>query len=672
MNSRIYNYFLSLSNSKIPDTLLPHQIATLDFLLRKCYHDKESVLLYHKMGSGKTILTLSFALLVSKTHKVLIVVPNNSVGSLVWMGDLNKVLSILPHIEFNLENIQIKSRTKFMEEVDHYNSSLINKVQIYDDYFIIIDEAHNIFGNNSGINIIKIRKSINSVFILLTGSPISNTVEPLKDMLIILKNDKNFNNNYIQKGKKVFEIKLTEEGKKYVENQLKGYVSYYNQESNLIPNYYYIGRKLIYYPVVFCEMSELQLKWYDIAKKSIKENEEMFSKIMLNASFCVLGEIDNYININNLIGTYKELLPNLNISGNILIGSELVTLNISSKFKYFRNKYISNMEASKKFIYFSNSKIGTLIIRSIMRANGISEYNKDIVNNYRCVNCNLDHSCPKLLNKLCKPAKFFIITSNEMNNDTMLMTNIIQKFNSFDNINGENLMFLFGSKIMSESHTLTEIKHIIFLTVPDTKAELNQTTARALRSFSYSNIKDTEITIEILLCVNGKSSIIKNLIHEKESKYLNTSLIYSNSKIIENYIKMLNDIDSKLDYDLRKILYLEVKSSRSDDLLKILKKSHINYDEGVVNELKYIVYIETLKRYFYTNKYIINIDNVFNISKILTEKDLNEFLNKLENIIVYNDEFRNSTIIKINNISHLIPLKILQKKYLMSLNINDF
>ena len=36
-------------------------------------------------------------------------------------------------------------------------------------------------------------------------------------------------------------------------------------------------------------------------KNLIKENSEMFSKILLNASFCILGDYENYINFKNII-----------------------------------------------------------------------------------------------------------------------------------------------------------------------------------------------------------------------------------------------------------------------------------------------------------------------------------------------------------------------------------
>ena len=69
---------LELFNGHIDNipNILPHQLATLDYLLRTILDQNESVLLFHIMGSGKTIIALLFALIVSKFKKVYILVPN--------------------------------------------------------------------------------------------------------------------------------------------------------------------------------------------------------------------------------------------------------------------------------------------------------------------------------------------------------------------------------------------------------------------------------------------------------------------------------------------------------------------------------------------------------------------------------------------------------------------
>lgn len=671
MNNNILEFLSKWDKFNTPNLLLPHQVATLDYLFRKCVHENENVLLYHKMGSGKTILCLTFALMVSAKNKVLIIVPNNTIVN-IWQSSVEKCINILPFLEYTLSNISIKTRVKFVEEVNNYNEDIMNKIKMYDDHYIIIDEAHNFFGNNSGINIIKIKQSIEARFILLTGSPISNTIEPLKNILTIINKNTTFDNRYINKGKKVYEITLNNEGRKFVTNELRGRVTFYDQESSNIPQVYYKGYSLISYPVIFCRMSRLQSEYYNKVLKELDNNTDIFSKSLMNASFCVLGDPKNYTHFNNLIGTTKELLPNLTLSGNILKGKALETLDISAKFKYFRDRYIINAESTKKFVYFANSKIGSLVIRSIMSNLGLTEWDKDIVNKPRCTRCGLRNKC-KEKGSLCKYMKYAIITSTELNTNTNIINIILDKFNSPSNDEGDEIMFLFGSKIISEAYTLTEVMSIIFLTVPDTKTELTQIVSRALRSFSYKDVNKGEVEIKILVAIREKSDISMFLKNNKETRHEESS-INQTKESITRFVDIVNE--DKLDYDVKKMFYLEIKSERSDILLKIFKNSHQGYREPPVPELERIVFYETLKRIFYKDVSAENIRDYFIMSNdkyIMAQNKIKDFSKELENgdSVIYNKKFKNSIILFFKNYFHLIPIRLRQDKYLMSIPVTD-
>lgn len=663
MNKTVLDFFSQdTENNKIPNILLPHQLATLDFLIKQCYYKKQNVLIYHKMGSGKTILNLSFALIASKTNKILIVVPNINLIA-IWKDNLIKCLSILGNnLDINLDNINIISRVKFMEEINKFNFDFAERVKLYENYFIIIDEVHNYFGNTSGINLIKLKKYFNSVFIILTGSPITNTIEPLKDIIYLLTGKDDFKNNFIEKGNKVYEIAITNEGKKYIRNNLFKHISYYNETEVTIPKAYFEGKVLIHYPFTICPMSELQIYWYNKIKNEMNEQNEMFSKILNNVSFCVLGDVSIYDEIiKGNTNLNKELLPGLEIHGKYLYGEELIKLNISSKLKFLIDKYVLNIDPVKKFIYFNNSTVGSVIIRSVMEANGISEYGKNIVKNFRCVYCNRNRTC-----KICFPAKFVIITSlGEVEN----INTILKRFNNENNDDGKNLMFLFGSKIISEAYTLKEVFQIIFLSIPSSKSELEQIIARALRKFSYkSQKKNVEIKILVALDKNDKNNKkileTQNIVSEKFTTSTNLDLV-------NYYIKLLNN--ENLNYDLKKILYLEIKSSHSDSILKSFKELNWLYNDNISKEIYPIMYYEILKRYFYREKFIINIDSIFykNNNYIVPLEYI--YKQNLNNIILYNKEFKKSFIVNIKDkVYHIIPIKIMQNNYLMSLDIENF
>lgn len=687
----LINDFLSVdSKYKIPNILMPHQLATIDFLFKAVIRDNKSILLYHKMGSGKTILCLTFAILNSVNRKIIIIVPNNTIVN-IWQRQIEQTINILPNIEYNLNNIQIKTRSKFIDEINGINSTLINKIQIYDNHLIFIDEVHNFFGNSSGSNLIKIKNNIDANFILLTGSPISNTVEPLRELLIILRDNNSFDNKFINKGKRVYETSLSEEAKIFIEKELKNYITYYDQEDSNLPNYYYEGQRLISYPVILCEMSELQEKSYTSVLNSMDNKDtDLFSKIPLNVSFCALGKDIKYYNYNKLIGQNIELLPGLNISGNYLYGQELKDLNISSKFKYFRDEYITKMTRSKKFMYFSNSKIGSFVIRSIMRENGISEYDKEIVSNYVCTICNSKRNCPEILKTNCMPAKFSIITSNELNTNTNIINIILDKYNDPENDKGDSLMYLFGSKIISESYTLKEVTDIVFLTVPDTKSELTQIIARALRSFSYKDIKNTKVVIKILLAIKKKN--ILNKIVKVDNKIKEWGFREIDNTKIENIDKYIEFLENEnLEYDIKKLFYLEVKSNQSDTLLDILKKLHCDYNDKPVEEIREILFYEKIKRIFYKQYYLENLSNFFKFEnkQIIDQVNIDSYINKIKKngINIYHKTFKNSILTYFSNtknsafydsknpenknkkIFHIIPLRLTVPDYLMKINL---
>lgn len=48
------------------------------------------------------------------------------------------------------------------------------------------------------------------------------------------------------------------------------------------------------------------------------------------------------------------------------------------------------------------------------------------------------------------------------------LEDLLDVYNSPENDDGSQLMFLFSSNIMSESYTLKEVRHIWFMTIPDT------------------------------------------------------------------------------------------------------------------------------------------------------------------------------------------------------------
>ena len=285
MNLGIVSLFREHVDS-IPN-ILPHQLATLDFLLRSILDENNSVLLFHIMGSGKTIIALLFALIVSKFKKVYILVPNINILK-IFTYNMGIAVNLI-NSDYVLENIHIYSTTSFYSL--NYNDNVINYNGLakYNNAIFIIDEAHNIFGNNTG-ELMTVIKNKNKVpFLLLSGSPITNTPITLSNIISIMSDEGiNFSDIIIQ-GKKVFQILLNENGVSVLKRILRDKISYYELQDTELPSIVFHGRRFLDTRIVYCHMSKLQERDYINVRKLC--NNEMFEKNMNNVSLAVLGPL---------------------------------------------------------------------------------------------------------------------------------------------------------------------------------------------------------------------------------------------------------------------------------------------------------------------------------------------------------------------------------------------
>ncbi|CCU55480.1 morph, VETF-s early transcription factor small [Adoxophyes honmai entomopoxvirus 'L'] len=603
-----------LRNDNIPNNIaqiLPHQLATLDFLYQNCINNDNSVLLFHKMGSGKTIISLLFSIIICNIKKVIIVLPSYSILEM-WKQNLYRSLILLPNKEYNLQNIEFTTRTKLNEDITVVGKTdIINeKIKNYNDYIMIIDEAHNFFGNMTGSVLSTLRKNTNIIYILLTGSPITNTVSTIKDIVELLTRETFDENKYIKiGGNRVFEKSINNDGIDFLNKNLKGLISYYDEERKDVPEVKYRGKKIFLCPLTLCPMSKMHEENYYEVARNIKN--DMFIKILMSVSLVSLGPISNYENFAQFMETDKKIFDNLYISNGKFTGSELIDLNISSKIKKFRDTIFSERNVGKRFIYFANSTIGSAIIRSVMIANGISEYGKEIVNNFACVNCIKDKNCH---GNECIPMRFVIITSKELNKgNSNYINNILSIFNEDINDDGNNIMFLFGSKIISEAYTLKNVKDIWFLTVPETKSELDQCVARAVRSFSY---KDTNTKVIIRICIASTTNTLSNDVSKTIEQYkdVNISDIHKNT-LLNKIELLLTESSYTLSYDFRKQLYSELKFEKSKVADNIFKNLTILSFKDIEPTVLECFVLEKIRRFCYYNNRFKLSDLIKNIMK---------------------------------------------------------
>lgn len=659
------------SGSDVPK-ILPHQLATVDFIFKNIIIKKESLLLFHKMGSGKTIISLISAFLLAKNDKkIIIILPNENIKSL-WINNISVIKQLLPSENYKTHNIEFITKKGFSDNIEidiDKDKVLINSFQ---NTVFIIDEAHNFFGNKGASNIISLNNFFNNknlikpLYILVTGSPITNTMLTFKDLYSILTYKTISETDYmLQDGNKIFNISLTDKGKEIILRDLKGKISSFNQKSNEIPKTIYMGKALINIPVIPCVMSDAQTRTYIEYKKELKQ--EMFLKYLLDASFTDMGHISNIYEFENKIKNLDnvKLTNRLSISNGKFVGPELTDLENSCKLKYFVENKIKDLSTiCKTFVYFSNSKIGGRFLKDMLQALGVQEYGDKSLENYICYFCYRDRTCQK-----CKPITYIIITSIYLTNINHSLINKIKNTGSDDkentssnnintlldiynlpnNNNGEEITFLFGSKIISESYTLKETREIWFLTIPDSLSEMSQITSRCLRNFSYADL-NLPIKIYVLLAVT-KGFDIENILktEHKDSIFLtNPKNKSENADDVNLYIDQLMH-EKNYPYDLKKMLYLEIKSKQTNEIHNTFKSLSKKYASPMEKDVEELYVLEILRKLIYKN-------NRLTIKKIQSHipsalMDLNHIENIVEKfvddkIIINNEHFKQCFLIK--------------------------
>lgn len=345
----------------------------------------------------------------------------------------------------------------------------------------------------------------------------------------------------------------------------------------------------------------------------------------------VLGQLNLMNNLDTLFQEQdKELYPNLKINNGVLYGEELVTLNISSKFKYFINR-IQTLKG-KHFIYFSNSTYGGLVIKYIMLSNGYSEYNGSQGTN------------PHMING--KPKTFAIVTSKMKSS----LEDLLDVYNSPENDDGNQLMFLFSSNIMSESYTLKEVRHIWFMTIPDTFSQYNQILGRSIRKFSYVDISEP-VNVYLLAAVYSDFN--------DEVTSLND---YTQDELI-----------NVLPFDIKKLLYLKFKTKETNRIYSILQEMSETYSLPPHPSIVKVLLGELVRQFFYNNSRI-----KYNDSKLLkmvtsvikNKEDARNYIDDIVNghFFVSNKVFDKSLLYKYENDIITVPFRLSYEPFVWGVN----
>ena len=186
---------------------------------------------------------------------------------------------------------KIKSTYKRNLDGEIEREVVIDRITSLNNSIIIVDEAHNLTGNEWGESLKKIASnSENLKIILLTATPMKNLADDIISLINFLRppndpiiRDKIFTieKNYL--------MKLKPGGEEYLREKVNGYISYFRGN---IPYTFAdradvgeIPKELLFTPVVRCKMNPFQLFTY---KKAIKDFDDALDRAASSAANFVI------------------------------------------------------------------------------------------------------------------------------------------------------------------------------------------------------------------------------------------------------------------------------------------------------------------------------------------------------------------------------------------------
>jgi len=439
--------------------------------------------------------------------------------------------------EINTDN-KIKSKFRRNEEGELERELVIEKITDMNNSILIVDEAHNLTGNEYGEALKKIiKESENLRVILLTATPMKNLADDIIDLLNFIRplNDQ-LQRDKIFTSESNYTMKIKPGGIEYLKQKASGYISFFRGnipftfakriDKGIIP------KGLLFTPVVQCVMEEFQYKTYEIVSKNSDDKLDRGSSSAANFVFPGLNKEKN-----DIIGYHSNeginiIQSQINTDGNklrSLINKKLFNGKLSKEveenfivinekknisgyilkedyLRFFSIKFYKALRRlNKLFEGKSDKKVGTAFVYSnlvraggmeifaeVLLMNGYLEYQED-TKNYDIKDNTIDYKTgikfidykKKYNVSQFKPATFILITGGTdegVDDIPEVKQKIIRKvYNNVNNIDGRDIKLCLGSKVMNEGVTLENVQEIHILDVHYNLGKVDQVIGRGIR-----------------------------------------------------------------------------------------------------------------------------------------------------------------------------------------------
>lgn len=346
-----------------------------------------------------------------------------------------------------------------------------------------------------------------------------------------------------------------------IDKFLRGKVSFLlDLNKELYPERIFMGNtvpNIPYIKLVECPMSPAHYLGFTSAK-------EMSSNKSLNAGFqtsmhvlydmvfpgnVFTSEDIAKLETHDITSPHNMSFKVMRESGNVFYSGSWLKLDnlklFSEKFYTCLNNIITAMREGRRpklLIYHNRVRVnGIFIWREILKENGFIEEFAQALDTTLCINCGL----PRSDKNACKdyvPARFTIAYS-EIKNQLMKHVN---KFNSPDNLYGQKMMAILGSRVIKEAIDFKAVTDMHILSLADDYPTLIQTIGRAVRKNSHIDLPPEKRKALIYIYVTTAPAG-QNFISPELQKYIDKGREYLVIQDVERVINK-NAIDNYMNY----------------------------------------------------------------------------------------------------------------------------
>lgn len=434
------------------------------------------------------------------------------------------------HYVFRFSDEYIKNHTNLHElNIVHFNRQEINEmlnkgyvkinenaINMLRNSMLIFDEIHKVYNamtmNNWGFAIELILRKMRDVrVVFLSATPITHSPTEIVELLKLLNSD---NNKVVPPKHELFDNHTLRKGaEKKIANLCTGRISFI-KDSN--PNFYaervfhgeYLGKQRLL-RFKRCKMTGMQMIAYKlfVQRKIMRTSTSIFDIVfpplpksripIIDFKKCIQYAAKNTTwGVNNGIQVKQE-----HVHGSFFNVKSLKKY--SGKYYWLIKKLLDCVRnrAGKCFIYhdFVQSS-GTNLIDLILNENGFIPYTNTrrvyFTPNVLCT-CGRrykEHSSSKKSKHKFTPCCVIKITGQLIQSHR---NRLVRLFNHQSNTNGQKAMILLGSRIISESYSLSAVRNVFVVSRPFNIPTLIQIVGRAVRKNAHNALEPKHRIVKI-------------------------------------------------------------------------------------------------------------------------------------------------------------------------------